>query len=404
MIKYLKNIIKLLVLWPVYFIGKFIPKNQQVWCFGAPRERFVDNSKYMFLYVNKHYPKIKCYWITSDPVLNQELTAQGFLVLNRHSLKGMWAILTAKVVFYSCFISEVSFWLTSGATAVNLWHGLPLKKIEFDIKNGEFSKKYSNQFSFHKLGWLLFNPISFRRPDMMFSPAPVFTPIFKRAFRVNTGEIVISGSPRTDIFFDHSLPKEYLNTYPDIILAKENARKTFLYMPTFRDVGDDFFASAKFDFDLLEHKMSELNAIFYIKVHPNAGLDSFTLDKYKNIKVIPAAADPYPLMNYVDVLITDYSSIYIDFLLLNKPIIFFAFDLQHYLASCRDMYFEYQEVTPGQLVENFADLLHALSLDDQKIQARQKIKEMFWGQDYVLGYQTMANALLSNDGLKGINK
>jgi len=401
MIKYLKNIIKLLLLWPVYLLGRFIPKNQQVWCFGAPRERFVDNSKYMFLYINQHYPQIKCYWVTSDLALQQELTAQGFLVLNRKSLKGMWTILTAKVVFYSCFISEVSFWLTSGATAVNLWHGLPLKKIEFDINSGEFSKKYSPKFSFHKLGWLLFNPVSFRRPDMMFSPAPVFTPILKRAFRMTSGTMVASGSPRTDIFFDYSLAKEHLNTYPEIVLAKENKLKTFLYMPTFRDVGGDFFASAKFDFDLLDRKMAALNAIFYIKVHPNAGLDGFSLDQYENIKVVPAAADPYPLMNYVDVLITDYSSIYIDFLLLNKPIIFFAFDLQDYLLTCRDMYFEYQEVTPGQLVENFTDLLDALSLGDNQLEARQMLKDKFWGPEYVLGYQTMANALIGNSELKG---
>jgi CDP-glycerol glycerophosphotransferase (TagB/SpsB family) len=397
MIKYLKNIIKLLALWPVYFIGIFIPKNQQVWCFGAPRERFVDNSKYMFLYVNKYYPKIKCYWITSDPALKQELTAQGFLVVNRNSLKGIWTILTAKVVFYSCFISEVSFWLTSGATAVNLWHGLPLKKIEFDIKSGEFTRKYSSKISFHKLGWLLFNPVSFRRPDMMFSPAPVFTPIFERAFRLTKGIIVSSGSPRTDIFFDKSLASEHLDTYPDIITAKNAKLTTFLYMPTFRDVRGDFFASAGFDFDLLNAKMAEIKGVFYIKVHPNAGLNSFCLDNYDNIKIVPASADPYPLMSYVDVLVTDYSSIYIDFLLLDKPIVFFAFDLPHYLATCRDMYFDYEKVTPGRQASDFQQLLASLDEADTFSEQRLTLKQKFWGNDYLLGYQTIADKLIKEN-------
>ena len=349
----------------------------------------------MFLFVNKHYPQINCYWVTSDKKLQQELTEQGFLVIDRSTIKGMWTIARAKVVFFSCFISEVSFWLTSGAKAVNLWHGLPLKKIEFDIKSGEYARKYSSEINLHKLGWLLFNPVSFRRPDMMFSPAPVFTPIFKRAFRLSSGTVVPSGSPRTDIFFDKSLSSQHLDTYPDIVTAKNEKRKTFLYMPTFRDVGGDFFASAGFDFNLLNEKMAEIKGIFYIKVHPNASLDSFCLDGYDNIKVVPASADPYPLMSYVDVLVTDYSSIYIDFLLLDKPIIFFAFDLPHYLATCRDMYFDYEEVTPGKKALNFSELIKSIDDEaDELAEQRLALKEKFWGSDYVLGYRAIADTLI----------
>jgi CDP-glycerol glycerophosphotransferase (TagB/SpsB family) len=348
----------------------------------------------MFLFVNKHYPEINCYWVTSDKQLQQELISQGFLIIDRTTIKGMWTILRAKVAFFSCFVSEVSFWLTSGAKAVNLWHGLPLKKIEFDIKSGEYADKYSPDFSFHKLGWLLFNPVSFRRPDMMFSPAPVFTPIFKRAFRVENGTIVESGSPRTDLFFDKSIPSNYLNTYPEIIKTKKGNFKTFLYMPTFRDVGGDFFADAGFDFDVLNNKMAEINGVFYIKAHPNAGLDDFNLDHYENIKVVPSSVDPYPLMVHVDVLITDYSSIYIDFLLLNKPIVFFAFDLSHYLLTCRDMYFEYEDVTPGKRAINFKQLLISLDEDDLFCEQRTALKERFWGQSYKLGYQSIADTLI----------
>ena len=168
-------------------------------------------------------------------------------------------------------------------------------------------------------------------------------------------------------------------------------------MPTFRDVGGDFFESAGFDFDLLNIAMADLNGVFYIKVHPNAGLDGFCLDHYDNIKVVPASADPYPLMPYVDVLITDYSSIYIDFLLLNKPIVFFAFDLQHYLASCRDMYFEYEEVTPGKRATCFKQLLTSLNEVDLFNNQRVALKEKFWGQNYTLGYKTIADELIKGN-------
>jgi len=392
--KLIKNLSKLLFLWPLFFMCKYLPKNKKIWCFGAPRERFIDNSKYMFLYAQEHYPEITCYWVTSDKKLSQTLSGRGFQVIDRRSLAGMWVIARAKTVFYSCFISEVSFWLSSGAQAVNLWHGLPLKKIEFDINSGEYQRKYAQKFSVNKLAWQLFNPVSFRRPDLMFSPAPIFTAIFKRAFRMTTGTVIAAGSPRTDIFFDKALAPQDLETYSDIIAAKQQSKKTFLYMPTFRDVGGDFFASTGIDFEQLNEKMHELNAIFYIKAHPNAGLDNFKLDHYAHIKVVPSAVDPYPLMIYVDTLITDYSSIYIDFLLIDKPIIFFAFDLLNYQASCRDMYFEYDEVTPGQRALNFKELLFALATDDNYKNERLVLKERFWGKYYHLGYKAIAEACL----------
>jgi CDP-glycerol glycerophosphotransferase (TagB/SpsB family) len=392
--KLIKNLFKLLFLWPLFFICKYLPKNKAIWCFGAPRERFNDNSKYMFLYAQKHYPDITCYWVTTDKKLTEELNQRGFQVIDRSSLIGIWTIARSNCIFYSCFVSEVSFWLTAGAKAVNLWHGLPLKKIEFDISNGEYQKKYSKAFSLNKLAWQLFNPVSFRRPDIMFSPTPIFTAIFKRAFRIKKGKIIDAGSPRTDIFFDKGLDPVDLVTYPDIISSKKQGNKTFLYMPTFRDVGGDFFESTGIDFAQLNEKMLGLNAIFYIKAHPNAGLDSFKLDHYEHIKVVPSTIDPYPLMNHVDTLITDYSSIYIDFLLLNKPIIFFAFDLESYQATCRDMYFEYDDVTPGHRALNFKDLLFALAEDDVYANERLALKNKFWGKEYRLGYKALAEECL----------
>jgi len=375
--KLIKNIVRFCFLWPIYWLCKLLPKNETIWCFGAPRERFVDNSKYMFLYAQKHYADIKCYWVSDDPKLLDELNQRGFRTVKRSSVKGMWIIARAQAVFYSCFVSEVSFWLTSGAISVNLWHGLPLKKIEFDIKEGELQRKYAPSFSLEKLSWQLFNPVSFRRPDVMFAPTKIFSCIFQSAFRISSDEVVIAGSPRTDIFFEPTLDQQDLNTYPRIREIQTLGKKTYLYMPTFRDTGGDFFADAGFDFKKLNEVMAIQDSVFFIKAHPNAGLDDFCLDDFTHVVVIPSAIDPYPLMTHVDVLVTDYSSIYIDFLLLNKPIIFFAFDLANYLATCRDMYFEYGEVTPGKYVYNFEELLSSIGESDDFVKQRKVIKEKY---------------------------
>ena len=68
------------------------------------------------------------------------------------------------------------------------------------------------------------------------------------------------------------------------------------------------------------------------------------------------------------------------------------------------MYFEYNKVTPGILAEDFTDLLTVLSLEDTQLESRESLKEEFWGAEYTLGYQSIANTLLLNNESKGINK
>lgn len=389
-----KNLIRLIVLWPIYWLSKLVPKNRNVWCFGSPRDRFVDNAKYMYLYTEKNCPNLECYWVVGNDLSVKQLRKQGINVVKRSSLKGMWTILRADVVLYSCFVSEVSFWLSGGAKSVNLWHGLPLKKIEFDIKDGPLKQKYSSKFSINKLCWKLFNPVSFRKPDLMFSPSEVFDKIFASAFRIDEGDnLVRACSPRTDMFFDNDFSTQVEPQYQGLAVSKQQGLKNILYMPTFRDVGDDFFASAGFDFSLLNEVMLKSKSMFYIKAHPNAGLDGFDLSNFSNVKVIPPSEDPYSLLNNVDILITDYSSIYIDFLLLERPIIFYAFDLNEYLTTCRDMYFLYEEVTPGNMASNFSELLSVINSPDEKAAERKVLKDRFWGKDYVHGCRTLIEVL-----------
>ena len=76
--------------------------------------------------------------------------------------------------------------------------------------------------------------------------------------------------------------------------------------------------------------------------------------------VINKDADPYVFLKMADVLITDYSSIYFDYLLLDRPIIFFDYDLKEYLNDSRELYFDYDEFTPGEKVSNYHELKKAI--------------------------------------------
>jgi CDP-glycerol glycerophosphotransferase len=112
------------------------------------------------------------------------------------------------------------------------------------------------------------------------------------------------------------------------------------------------FKSRKFDNFLKENKL-----LFIVKSHSiPAFKDEFDRDM-KNLKVYEKTADVYPLFKYIDLLITDYSSIYMDFLHLNRPVLYYVFDLVEYKRDSRTIQFDFDEMTPGPKVENFEELM-----------------------------------------------
>lgn len=393
--KFVKYLISIFALWPLYWLSKLVPKKHNLWCISSYRDSLVDNSKYFYHHVSTQYPQIRCCWVTDNPVVLAQLQAQGTLVVKRKSLKGALTILRASHVFCSAYVSEVNFWLTGGAKVVNLWHGLPLKKIEFDIDAGELKDKYAKQLNITNIKARFFNPAAYRKPDWMFSPpSPAMQKIFASAFRVQSHQLVQCGSPRTDLFFHPEwfaslLKADYWTDY-----ISSTARKIFIYMPTFRDTGGEFFASERFDFVLIEELMERLDGEFWIKAHPSAVSESLNLDAFKRVKLLPSNLDMYPLLAKSHALITDYSSIYIDYLLLDKPIFFYCFDLADYQATCRSMYFDYDEVTPGYKCQTLSELLQVLGEDKDPFSLQRKeVKTLFWGEGYNPACDALVKAL-----------
>ena len=170
----------------------------------------------------------------------------------------------------------------------------------------------------------------------------------------------MEGYPRNDILLGNKIKnlltdmeyeeKIYIQNY-----IKNNKCKMVYYMPTFRESEEDFFEII--NLREFEDFLKENNILFCIKLHPKSKLkEAFEKIAGENIFVINQDVDPYVFLKMADMLITDYSSIYFDYLLSDKPIVFFDYDLEKYLNNSRDMYFEYKEFTPGEKVRNQNDL------------------------------------------------
>ncbi len=152
-------------------------------------------------------------------------------------------------------------------------------------------------------------------------------------------------------------------------------------MPTFRgSVNSDFdlFLQYGFDVDRLDTFLSKENMILEIKLHPfNQPSPELIkkLDESKNIFFLDHNAI-YEIISEYDMLITDYSSIYFDYLLLNRPVIFAPFDQEIYLKQDREFYFDYEEVTPGPKAMNWDEVMESLKIFNKDPQAYSKERKI----------------------------
>ena len=140
---------------------------------------------------------------------------------------------------------------------------------------------------------------------------------------------------------------------------KRKNGKISLFAPTFRDLSIKIDFRKVFEYDKLNEFLESNNILFIIKGHSLPGLKYLieNIDKYNNILIYDSKKDVYPLLRMTDLLITDYSSIYTDFLHTKKPVLFYPYDYEEYTDLHRKLQFDYNEMTPGPKAKDFNELI-----------------------------------------------
>lgn len=353
---------------PLYWIAKLVPKDEKIWIFGAWfGEKYADNSKYLFEYVNKNHPEIRAIWLTATKETEELIKSKGYEVYMTYSLNGYFYSIRSNYSFISVSASDVNFFIPT-KYIINLWHGCPLKKIGHDDK---ITANY--KYSLVKL--FLKRIFGFSKQAMNHSKIVASSETeassLSTAFNKGIEDIIISGLPRNDVFLS---------------VEKNEKEKIFkvIYMPTHRNEGE-FNVSKLFldDIEIINDKLKTDNIELHIKLH-FYHMKQMNIKDYSNIKLVfdkDIEQDIYSVILNYDILITDYSSIYFDFLLANRPIIFAPFDYEEYLKKDRELYYDYDEVTPGPKCQNWDQVLDWI-VDFKKNpelykEERKKIKNIF---------------------------
>ncbi len=319
-----------------YLIANIIPKNKTVWVFGAwYGQKYNDNPKAFFEYVNKHHSdKQKAIWITKNNDVIETIKENGYLAYHETSLLGLWNQFRASkaIVCQSLHDDVFSPAVGKKTEVVQLWHGIPLKKIMYDA----FDTNKNNKNIFGRLIDHL-SPYNEHRNDIIVATSPLTQKLLAKAFRAKPSQVLTCGFPRNDVFFEDA----------------DNSDKTqfkCIYMPTFRggiSSECDLFERYGFDFNTMEEQLTKHNIQLTLRMHPVNKPPTQIVEQIKKSTVIKLdeSNDIYQSINQYDCLITDYSSVYIDFLLSNKPIVFAPFDLEEYKKRERSLYFVFEEVT-----------------------------------------------------------
>jgi len=222
-------------------------------------------------------------------------------------------------IYYLPYLSEKQ-------KTIQLWHGVPLKRMnkligyKYDYFVG--TSNFVNETSLGKV--------------------------------VQAYEYKDYGYPRNDLLTKEHDELDLLFCDKKLYeLSKNN--KIIVYMPTHRESRND----VPIDFKQLNKKMKELNCYFIVKFHPfviQFYEEVVNSKEYSNILFHSIHGDIYPLLKYTDILISDYSSIYFDFLFVDKPLIFFDYDRKEYEDNIKGFVYSYDEYAPGKKVQSQNDL------------------------------------------------
>lgn len=335
----------------IKFLRLFIwPHNNSIVYHSFPD--FSDNSFSFFCYVINTHKEYKNIWLISnkDKLRYKKLIANytessNYLIIRKTSFLGVYYFCKSKYVFFTHgLFNDID--ISKRQVNINLWHGMPLKNIGHLDNNSRVPKS-----------------------NFVIATSKFFQEIMSKAFLIEKENVLITGQPRNDFL----LSKKY--SLQDLVNKKStDFDKTILWMPTYRksiigDIRKDGESNKMNDF-FEEKNLLKLNEFFlsiksicFIKLHPMDYLDVNDFITFSNIVFLNNSSfeekgiSLYSVLQKTDLLLTDFSSIYIDYLLLNKPIGFLISDFEQYSNSRGFVFKNPKEFMPGEIITKRDELI-----------------------------------------------
>lgn len=325
-------------------LNKIIPKKRIILFSSYPP--YSDNAMALYSYIIENRPDILAEY---DLIWGQDQVQKGIPVnqsikcVEKKSFRGYWTYLRAKYIITTHdYFSDV--YPGKGQIQLNLWHGNGFKKIP------QGDRVY--------------------RGDYTIATSDFYKVIQARELNIKDDNVYVTGLPRNDIFFKKIAALEKIG------INKEDYKLIVLWMPTYRKAnarhigidGNDQSFGAKAvlsnEFDNINAILRDNKILLLIKPHPMEDISDYICKKSDNIIFInneelkEKNIELYSLLSESDVLLSDYSSVVIDYMLLNKPIAFVCSDMKDYEKNRGFVVNPIEEYLPGPIISNYKEFVH----------------------------------------------
>ena len=322
-------------------------------CSGQP--------KYIYLYLQEHYPdKFKCIWVVDR---------RGVKIPGKHKTCKRFGLR------YYYYMNRSKFWVNNMRQPLGVprrdetimlatWHGTPLKRLVFDMDDvHSATPEYKNIVYRQTRAW-----------DYLLSDNPFSTEKFQSCFMFEKEKILEAGYPANDPMYAKDRDERAKAIKKNLGIPED--KKVILYAPTWRD--DNFFEAGQYGFDLaldLERLKKEFSDeyVVLLRLHYFV-VQQMDLKKYGDFTIDGCHYDDITDLYLVsDILITDYSSVFFDYANLERPILFYTYDIEKYRDVLRGFYLDMEKDLPGPLLLTNDDVVDAIKNID-KVSAEYKTR------------------------------
>lgn len=360
----------------IYKVFKILPQQNKITFIS--RQHDFENIDFKLLRneIEKIYPDVKCIVLTKmiHPGLISKVE-YGF-----HMIRQMYHLSTSQLVILDTYCILVSILEhRPELKIVQMWHALgALKQFGYSILDKEegTSRLVAELMEMHK------------NYTYVCASSRECVPFFAEAFHVPQEKVKVLPLPSTDLLIDKTYQKELSDRIYEHYPKLKNGKKKVVYAPTFRK-NEDMTQITKELIQALDLEIYDL----IIKFHPLTKIE-ISGDQVLNLKEF----ETYEVLSVADYVITDYSAIVFDAVLMEKPIFFFAYDLNEYMKK-RSFYINYVDEMPGIISSKPEVIVKAISENDFSLEKEKKFREKFVA-DTKEGY--VQDWMKFIDGMRGI--
>lgn len=385
---------------PVWtLLDKLITKKNNYWGFPVHHiksEQFIENARAVFESIKKDSSVKKIIFCRNRNNNFQIENAENVIYVYNKSIVGLWLLIRCKVLFVTNSISMEYSWRWGPKlfsvfkvdlkkhVVVNLSHGISLKKINA-IAN-KAVKKRLERVSYRKKEPLYYSGLIASSKVDSYAMAAMYYPI-------KYENVWVTGLPRNDFLLqDIDRLPSYLCSQIHHIKNIKKERTLIIYAPTYRQtevvMNSGYYNFSSWEIHELKEILKKHNAIFGFRMHYfRNSTNLFNMEDFVDNEYIydlghDKFSDIASIIREADLVISDYSSVFVEAMFLSIPLIGFNYDMENYSQNQNGLLYDFQMVFPGSVVRTFTQVLekidNLLSFPEQGNTEKYKFSQKFF--------------------------